>query len=169
MAESGSGRISVRLLSWFLLFLFYSIALANDATGENLRLRMETQIDPLVIDLLRGPAGQQVERFYTERAYKPAWSMGGRPTHQVDELRQVVAATFAHGLDPSDYHQEALDGFNNHLGAISATDERYNIQSGSLRFTARPRRIRLNTRYSASTQGTGAKSASCEKVFGAIA
>jgi murein L,D-transpeptidase YcbB/YkuD len=122
MAESGSGRVSVRFLSGFLLFLFYSIARADGATGENLRLRMEAQIDPLVINLLRGPAGQQVERFYIERAYKPAWSMGGRPTHQVDELRQVVAATFAHGLDPSDYHQEALDGFNNQLEAISATD-----------------------------------------------
>ena len=122
MAESGPGRVSVRFLSGFLLFLFYSIALADGATGENLRLRMEAQIDLLVINLLRGPVGQQVERFYTERAYKPAWSMGGRPTHQVDELRQVVAATFAHGLDPSDYHQEALDGFNNQLEAISATD-----------------------------------------------
>ena len=52
--------------------------------------------------------------------------------------------------------------------AISTIDDRYSIQSGSLRLSASHNRIRLNTRYSDKTQGTGAKSASWVKVFGEI-
>ena len=122
MAKFKAASVSVQLLLGLLLSSSCTIVLADGAAGENLRLRMEAQADPLTIDVLRGPAGQQVQRFYFERAYQPAWSIENRPTHQVNELREAVASAFAHGLATTDYHHEALGKITRRLEAASATD-----------------------------------------------
>ena len=122
MAESRTASVSVQLLLGLLLSLSCTIVLADAAVGENLRLRMEAQADPLAVGVLRGPAGQLVQRFYSERAYQPAWSIENRPSHQVNELRELVAAAFAHGLEPSDYHWETLEKINGRPEAVSTTD-----------------------------------------------
>ena len=81
-------------------------AAAADAVAESLRLRVEQLRGAQEVRVAGAPiaARRLIAEFYAQRGFRPAWTRTG----QVEALRELIAATRGHGLDPADYHAAAL-------------------------------------------------------------
>ncbi len=66
------------------------------------RLRERLSAEP------RDPLRLLLERFYAERAYRPAWVSDSGPSPVAGELLGVIEAAGADGLDPNDYPHAAI-------------------------------------------------------------
>lgn len=79
---------------------------AVDADGEALRLRVE-QLRAgreVRVDDARIAARRLIPEFYERRAFRGAWDRTGR----AEALLGAIEASRDHGLDPADYHVEAV-------------------------------------------------------------
>jgi murein L,D-transpeptidase YcbB/YkuD len=88
------------------LLLACARATAADAVAESLRLRTEQLRGAQEVRVAGAPiaARRLIAEFYAQRGFHPAWTRAG----QAEALRELVAASRSHGLDPADYHAAAL-------------------------------------------------------------
>lgn len=62
---------------------------------------------PLRIEGAFIEAREAIHRFYSDRGYKPAWLTSAKSTH-ITQLLEAIADADTHGLNPQDYHLDAL-------------------------------------------------------------
>jgi L,D-transpeptidase YcbB len=55
------------------------------------------------------PSGRDLAEFYRRRGYEPAWSLHGYAGAQAWQLLEAVHLSRLEGLEPSEYHEAALD------------------------------------------------------------
>ena len=96
----------LRRLSWLaVLALSASIGFASDEDSRQ-ALRIEIENLALSGSLSSGvgiAAGDLLAEFYERRGFKPVWTH-----HQVAELLSVIESSYDDGLDPKDYHVDAV-------------------------------------------------------------
>lgn len=102
------------LLRGFLVlaFLGASPAAAQFLEGGNpLQQRLQGVSVPLQLPATAEPLFQAaaLATFYERHAYQPVWTIGAYLRPAATELLDVIAATADEGLDPGNYHAEALD------------------------------------------------------------
>ncbi len=78
----------------------------DDAVGERLRERVELLSAGVLSEVAGTPiaAAERLQRVYEARRFRPLWSHAGRRA----ELVGLVEASAAEGLDPDDYHLDAV-------------------------------------------------------------
>ncbi len=87
-----------------------AVAAANDPVGERLRHRLESVIEPMSLEA----AGQTLfttsllRELYEARGFQTLWLDEGRPLPALAELPEAIAGAHEEGLNPQDYHLEAL-------------------------------------------------------------
>ncbi len=84
---------------------------------ELLRARIEVAGVPMEMDVLgeRIHAGGLIPGLYETRGYEPAWVTPDGPRVAADSLVAVLASADRHGLDPDDYHLEAIRSLRDRL------------------------------------------------------
>lgn len=80
-------------------------ALAQDI-DELIRMRVEElqATGMLEIDGVSIASGNLIPRIYAARSFAPAW----RSAAQIDSLTEVIEESYLEGLDPGDYHADAV-------------------------------------------------------------
>ena len=96
---------------FFLLCLLFSASVQADASWGEQSSRDLVQLlknNPAHLLELNEP---EVIDFYRERQYKPLWSNGKGRLNRAYDLLQVIIHAEDEGLEPSDYHLEAIKKF----------------------------------------------------------
>lgn len=106
-----------RLFSVWRSIVFLGLLLGLSASGhgawlvpqEQLRFRVEnlqTTPTPDTIQGERFSAAAALQRFYTGRGFTPVWSLIDR--RRIGGLLEAIEESLRHGLDPADYHLQAI-------------------------------------------------------------
>lgn len=93
------------------VFLFIFSAQANENSFEDqIRERFESAMagTPMVVKQKTLHAQEELIRYYSERLYQPAWSNSEKLTPSIQALRQALAHTEEHGMNPEVYHTSAI-------------------------------------------------------------
>jgi len=103
---AGALRQAARIVTGGALLAWLLLAAANaGAASEAIRLELA---NPALQPGLATNAGT-LQAFYARRDYAPAWrSSSGESTPQALALRQAIADSSVHGLDPEYYHLAAI-------------------------------------------------------------
>jgi len=106
----------VKSLTMFMLLTVLPATIATaEEDSEALRIAVENllQTGQLHIGDVDIASGELLAEFYERRNYAPAWAANDK----VAELLQLVMATEKDGLDPSDYHLDAVRNIQSSLAA----------------------------------------------------
>jgi murein L,D-transpeptidase YcbB/YkuD len=95
-----------RLLMAALAFAVLASSVAAQDVAEVIRQRVEVLRDAGVLEVMGEPIASRsvLPKLYENRAFEPTW----RSLAQIDSLLEILEQSYAEGLDPSDYHAEAV-------------------------------------------------------------
>lgn len=105
MREFSMKKITGLLLTVLLALTINTTSYANDSSPLLKKIRALSQAN-WVLEKEEIHAVQSLQKFYSQRHYQPAWTESG--TQPIDQLIQAVSLADEHGLNPSDYHFQAL-------------------------------------------------------------
>lgn len=76
-------------------------------TAADLAARLDVEGTTILVDGVRLHDAEAVRRFYLQRAFRPAWT-GPECAADMARLIGAIEASDSHGLNPADYHLDAL-------------------------------------------------------------
>lgn len=106
-------RLARILMAGLLGFVGLSTAAAQPLTASDVRAALAHQSDP----------APDLAAFYEARDFAPAWLVAGRLTAAARALADVLAASAAEGLRPSDYHADPLRRLVARSGLLTASEQ----------------------------------------------
>lgn len=98
-------KLGMLVLGWFMA------SVVSAQSSETLRQRFEAWQAGYPLTTTTGAhlwAAQALADFYGQRGYRMAWSVDGRPGILVHQWLALVAASAKDGLNPDDYHYNAV-------------------------------------------------------------
>ena len=103
-------RIVSSVLSCLLAMLLLTVQSVAPAEDLASTLRRALSGQAADVDSAAGQpvrARETLQRFYSARDYKPAWS-GRGSDHSLEQLLAAIGSADQHGLNPQDYHLQRL-------------------------------------------------------------
>lgn len=97
-----------RIFSLLLILLALSGASAAAPLDNEIALKIRRLSANRTLGTERFHSGAEMERFYQERQYQPAWSDGTQLLPLADVLMGALVSAEAEGLDPGNYHLAPL-------------------------------------------------------------
>lgn len=93
--------------------------------GQIIRATVESETVPASIkkEKERARAWDEMQRFYQNRQFQPAWLTAKEPRPQARELLQAIDAAAADGLDPRRYEKERLAGLLQEIEKTESYDD----------------------------------------------
>ena len=112
--------VSKHGLAILLLFAGFAAPAVEPGVQEAIRAEIEQlrETGHLSVDGFEVASGELLARVYENRNFEPAWP----DVEKMDELVRLVESTAEDGLDPTDYHLEALQRVRTRLAAGQRLD-----------------------------------------------
>lgn len=100
---------NIRRCAWFGLLWYWVAAAQTPVSLEPIAEGLRQRLQPAAADAAPSREWAEVEPFYAQRAYQPAWVTGTGFSPQAYELLGVIAGAEAEGLRPEDYELAKLE------------------------------------------------------------
>lgn len=113
----------------FVLLSFSVSAIAAESVNETVRHRFEAQLSGFGIRAGGQPllAGEPLLQFYEDRQFELAWFEAGRLRPEALDLLRTIDRSAGEGLQPSDYHQDAISTLISELSATATAAEQIDL------------------------------------------